>query len=211
MHRFSFLPMTLVLTACGLTACSGGGDSSAISLDQKSGGLYTVGLGSADAPDVGQYLAAANGERLLVVNDSHGMAAKLYRQAAGGAWTSVPAATVNETVSLLSSQTELSAAVSLAALAGTYITQIETGVSAQFVVAADGTISTGSDTCKLFGKLSQSQLPAAAQLTLNTSNCANLPATLAGVLLVDKEYAPVSFRLVVDNGSKVFDLWAFKS
>ncbi|WP_213954603.1 hypothetical protein [Variovorax sp. dw_954] len=216
--------------ACGaallMTACGGGGGNSGlflpttttptaakptVSVDDLSTGSYVVSTDDANAPTIGKYYAAADGSRLLVFSDSDDRAKRVYRRDAGGAWVGVPAADKDVQVTLLQSNALPAATVDLATLAGSYAVQVATGVSASLAVAADGTITPGAaSACKLSGKLSAGTLPRTLKLALSTSGCSGLPATASGVLVVDSDYAPASFRLLADDGAQVIDLWAFK-
>lgn len=204
----------LGLLALLLAACDDGDDNNTqntvkISVTQVSSGAYIVSVGDSDAPTVGKYYAGDDGSRLLLLNNAQEQAETLYRKAAAGDWTAVPAVTQNTDISLLRSDAISHASVEVASLAGTYVTQTAGGLVATFSIAADGSISAGVSDCKLSGTLSPSSLPNALNLRLNVSTCGDLPASSQGNLLLAPDYHPAAFRLVTDDGTQIVDLWGY--
>lgn len=209
------------LLASSLTACGGSDDTgttstdtstgAAVAVDDLSSGAYVVTLGGTDSLTVGKYHAAADGSRLLVLVDSDDHASRLYRRAsASAAWVAVPAAAGAAPVTLSRHDAVAADTLTLAGVAGTYRVAITSRLSADFTVTAEGAITEGTSSCKLTGRLSTSPLPGALALTLATSGCGTLPATVSGALLVDAAYAPTAFRLVGDGSDQVVDLWAYR-
>ncbi|MGJ7511350.1 hypothetical protein [Variovorax sp. GT1P44] len=218
----NFGATALCSAALLLTACGGGGNGTAVlpvtppaaikptvAVDDLATGSYVVSTGDANAPTVGKYYAAADGSRLLVIADSDDHAKQTYRRDAGGAWVGVPAADKDVRVTLIQSSTQPDTGASIAKAAGHYRVQAAAGVTADFSVAADGTIVPGSSACKLSGKVSPGTLPNTLRLSLATSACGTLPASSSGVIALDSDYAPASFRMVTDDGAQLVDLWAY--
>ncbi|SMC16168.1 hypothetical protein SAMN02745857_00117 [Andreprevotia lacus DSM 23236] len=216
MKRIFLIPPLLLGSL--LAACGGSSDSGSsvaptlqpsVQVQALPAGSYNVALGSDSKPAVGQYLAAADGSRLLVVNDDNELAQTLYKQAAGGAWQSVPAASAPVSITLLRSDATSPATVDLARLAGRYVAQVQGGGTAVFTLAADGSLSAAGGSCQLSGKTGVAALPGSVAVNLVLSGCGSLPAAVNGVLLVDAAYAPARFRLLADDGKQVVDLWAY--
>ncbi len=211
---FGFLATTLA--ALTLTACGGGGGSGdslvnqKVTVDDLATGSYIVAVGDQANPTVGKYYAAADGSRLLVLADSTDHATQLYRKTTTAAWVAVPAASGDVNVALLRNTALTTSTLTTAALAGSYVAQVATGVNASFTVDANGNIAAGASTCKLSGTLAAGVLPGTLKLSLTTSACGTLPASSTGVVTVDADYAPAAFRMVADNGTQLLDLWAYK-
>ncbi len=198
----------LVVSACG-GSDDDGAPSAKVTVDDLSSGSYIVSLGDANAPTVGKYYAAADGSRLLAVADANGVSTQLYRRAAGDRWIAAPAATKDVTVTLLRNDALVANTVALASVAGSYVTQVASGVVASFTVSAAGDITAGATACKLSGKLSAGTLPNTLKLGLTSSGCGTLAASSTGIAAMDSDYAPAKFRILTDDGTQVVDLWAF--
>ena len=80
--------LCLSALALGLSGC--GDDDPVVTVDDLDTGAYVVSVGDANAPTVGRYFAAADGSRLLVLEDATTRAQQSYRRAAGGSWVAVP-------------------------------------------------------------------------------------------------------------------------
>lgn len=208
-HRFGFLAVSAALLA--LSACGGDDDTPTVTVDDLPAGRYVVSLGDANAPTVGKYYAAGDGSRLLAVADGTDRAQQLYLRSGQAPWVAIPASSQDVAVTLLRSDARPAAgAVVAAALAGSYVAQVATGVVASFRVEATGAIVAGATACKLSGPLSTGVLPATLKLSLASSGCGTaLPASATGVLVVDSDDAPARFRLLGDGNGQVVDLWAF--
>ncbi|KAF0811810.1 hypothetical protein IGB42_03620 [Andreprevotia sp. IGB-42] len=215
MNRFLLVPLALLpalLVACGsddpvvVTPTP----APVLKVDALAEGTYMVALGNEAQPASGQYYAAADGTRLLVVNDDSERVQTLYKQTAGGAWTSVPAAKTAATISLLRSDTATAAVTDAAKLVGRYIAQTPAGANAAFTLAADGTLAPlAGSVCQLAGKAVAGKLPGTLAVTLTLAGCSGLPASASGILVADTAYAPARFRLLADDGSQSVDLWAY--
>jgi hypothetical protein len=205
-----FWALAALATASALAACGNDDDDPTTAVDELGTGSYVVSTNEIDSPTVGKYYAGADGSRLLVLTNSSDQATQLYRRAASGAWVAVPNPGKDVSVKLLNNVSLPSSTPTVAGLVGSYVAQVSTGTVAAFSVAADGRIVAGSSSCQLSGQLSTGALPGTLALTLSTTGCASLPASSTGVLTVDSDYAPGSFRLVTDNGAQVVDLWGFK-
>ncbi|AOY01678.1 hypothetical protein [Jeongeupia sp. USM3] len=213
MKRFrtaSPLLLALLLAACG------GDDGSRpdapaakVNVEALPAGSYTVATGDGDAPAAGQYYAGSDGSRLLVVNDADEAARTLYKQDASGTWRAVPPAGVDTTVTLSGREPRPSPAASTAALAGAYQIPLAGGGVAAILLSAQGAIAAGEGACRISGQTGPSTLPGALAVTLTFAGCAGLPATAAGTLFADPDYAPAKLRLIVDDGNRVVDLWAY--
>lgn len=182
-------------------------------VDDLPAGSYVVSSGDINAPTVGKYYAAADGSRLLVFGDIDDRAKQSYRRSgSSAAWIAVPPSDKDVTVTLLQSNAVPAAAAALATLAGRYRMQTPGGAMADFSVSAEGVIAPGSSACKLAGKLSAGVLPNTLKLDLaagSSDACAGVPAVSSGVAVFDSDYAPAKLRLVADNGTQLFDLWAY--
>ncbi|MBM3116166.1 hypothetical protein [Jeongeupia naejangsanensis] len=216
MKEFRFV-LPLLLSA-SLAAC-GGSDASSeasapaasvpkVSVDALPAGGYVVAIGNADAPTIGQYYSGSDGSRLLIVNDGDDVARAVYKQNAGGVWRAVPEAKADVDIRLLGQEARTSPAVDAAQRAGRYTVVLATG-AATFSLSAQGAITADGSGCRISGQTGTSPLPGAQELTLAFAGCDGLPASATGVLLTDPDYAPAILRLVVDDGSKVVDLWAY--
>ncbi len=195
----------LLLAACG----SSEHDTPTIDVTELPAGTYAVSTGDAATPTAGKYYAAADGSRLLVLNDSAQQAAALYWREGNGGWQSAAAATQDVKVELLSSSAAPSNVPDAMSVAGSYAVRLASGGVAAFSVNASGDIVAGSTTCKLSGKLATATLPNTLKLTLAATGCGNLPARADGYLVVDGDYSPAGFRLVASGGSTLVDLWAY--
>jgi len=204
------------LASLGLAACGSNDDAPAtpattsptVTVSNLDAGTYAVALGDETAPTVGQYYAATDGTRYLVVDGDDAKASALYKGAPDGSWKRVPAATTDTKISFLSSTSAPLKTLDVAALAGSYVVQVA-GSPAAFSLSADGKISAGSTACKLSGTLGNELVQGARKLTLATSGCSGLAASLQGLAVADREYAPVALRFVLDDGSQLAELWAY--
>jgi len=212
--------IALASTALFLGACGGGNHDTpatntptetakpTVAVDDLGTGSFVVSVGDANAPAVGKYYGAADGTRLLVLSDSEDHATQSYRRAAGGAWVAVPGTDKDVQVHFLRSNALPDLSLSLAALAKHYRVMVAAGVSADFTLMADGTITPGTTSCKLSGKVSAGALPNTMKLSLATTGCA-LPSSATGVIAFDGDYAPAAFRMLADDGAQIVDLWAY--
>ena len=196
----------LALAACG-GSDDHGGDAAPVRVTELAAGTYAVAAGDAANPTAGKYYAAADGSRLVVLNDAQERAQALYRRDAGGAWRTASGAPA---LDLLGSTPVMPAALAVAAVAGSYSIRLADGTIAAFSVNAAGDIAPGATACKLSGKLGAAQFPSALKLTLATSGCGALPAAADGFALADGDYAPAAFRLLADDTKAVVDLWAYR-
>ncbi|QJD92629.1 hypothetical protein HH213_22580 [Duganella dendranthematis] len=205
--------LTLLAGAAALllSACGSSNDVPApeVKVTELAAGAYAVSAGDAANPTAGKYYAAADGSRLLVLNNSGQQASALYRRDGNGSWQMTPAATQNTTLDLLNSSATPSTTVTVSALARSYSVRLSSGATAAFSVSSSGDIVAGSTSCKLSGKLSASTLPNTLKASLSTSGCGDLPAQSDGYLVVDGDYAPAVFRLLTYSGSTLVDLWAY--
>jgi hypothetical protein len=213
MNRF-VIPLVALTAPLLLAACGNSNDSSdskpQLSVTELSAGVYAVSTGDSSSPTTGKYYAAADGSRLLVLNDAEDKAATIYRrEGSNGSWQAIPAVTENTSVQLLDNNAVISSTVDASTLAGSYAVRLASGAAALFSINAAGDLVAGSSACKLSGKASAGTLPNTAKLSLSASGCGDLPATSTGVLVVDSDYAPARFRLLTDKGSASVDLWAY--
>lgn len=205
----------LILGACAaallLAACGSSNEPAkpAVKVTDLAAGMYAVSSGDSANPTAGRYYAAADGSRLLVLNNSAQQATALYRRDAGGNWQMTPAPSQDTSLELLNSSALTSSVLNFTAIARSYTVLLASGAAAAFSVNASGDIVAGSTSCKLSGKLATSSLPNTLKVTLAASSCGDLPAQSDGYLVVDSDYAPAAFRLLTYSGSTPLDLWAY--
>lgn len=207
MNRHLILAAVAVL----LAACGSSNEPAkpAVKVTDLAAGMYAVSSGDSANPTAGRYYSAADGSRLLVLNNSSQQATALYRRDAGGSWQMTPAATQDTSLELLNSSSLPSAVLNFAAITRSYTVRLANGAAAAFSVNANGEIVAGSTSCKLSGKLATSSLPNTLKASLTASSCGDLPAQSDGYLVVDSDYAPAAFRLLTYSGSTPLDLWAY--
>jgi hypothetical protein len=197
----------LLLAACGSN--NNDDDAPKVSVTELAAGTYAVSSGDSANPTAGTYYAAADGTRLLVLNNSTQQAGTVYRREPNGSWQVTPAVTAHTTLELLNSSAIPSNVITTGSIARSYTIRLPAGAVAAFSVSAGGDIVAGGTSCKLSGKLTAATLPNALKLSLTTSGCGDLPAQSDGYLVVDKDYAPAAFRLLTYSGSAPVDLWAY--
>jgi len=203
--------LPLLLAACGSNDDSDSGSAGpAVTVTELAPGAYAVATGDAASPASGKYYAAADGSRLLVLDDSAGQAAAMYRRDGNGAWQAPPGATAATSVELLNSNAITAATLTVAPFAGNYAVRLADRSVALFTVSAGGDIVAGDTVCKLTGKAAPAALPNALKLTLATAGCAGLPARSDGYLVADADHAPAAFRLIAPGTSAPVDLWAYR-
>lgn len=203
--------VTPLAAAILLAACGSSHDAAQpeVKVTELTAGVYAVSSGDTANPTAGKYYAAADGSRLLVLNNSNQQASAVYHRAAGGAWQLAPAPSAATSLELLNSNATSATSLTLAAVARSYTVRLASGAAAAFSVNAGGDIVAGASGCKLSGKLSTSPLPGTLKLSLTTSACGDLPAQSDGYLLADSDYAPAAFRLLTYSGAALVDLWAY--
>lgn len=200
-------PICLVLLGL-LTACM---DSSTprISIDSLPAGSYTVSMGEAESPTVGQYFATSTGERLLLVQNDELQSQVLYRSNDGTVWKRVPSSGQDSIVHFLRSESLGLDDSSLASLAGQYSVLVD-GSAVALTVDKQGVISPASASgCQLAGKVASTELAGFYSLSISSSACTSLPTSLSGRLIVDSADSPARLRMVLDNGSQLTELWAY--
>ena len=92
--------VALLLSACG---SSNEPAKPAVKVTDLAAGMYAVSSGDSASPAAGRYYSAADGSRLLVLNNNAQQATALYRRDAGGSWQVTPAATQDTALELLNS------------------------------------------------------------------------------------------------------------
>lgn len=215
MPNFPVRTAALLPLALLLAACSNSDDTPApppaptVKVTELAAGVYAVGAGDAASPSAGKYYAAADGSRLLVLNNGAQQATALYQREADGKWKMTPAATSDTALDLLNSSAIASGALNVAAIARSYTVRLAAGGAAAFSVNAGGDIVAGATSCKLSGKLAATALPHALKLSLTTAGCGDLPAQSEGFLVADSDYAPAAFRLLTSGAAAPVDLWAY--
>ncbi len=211
------LAAALVLAGCGGSSSNNDGaatpppSSTKVTVQDLAPGSYIVSVGDANAPTVGKYYAGADGSRLLAMADKNDRLDRLFKREPGASsWTTIPAVDQDLQLTVLRSDALVAQSADPAALAGNYAAALSDGTPARFSIAAGGAITALDTACKLSGQLSAGTLPSTLKLSLAASDCAGLPATSSGVLVIDSDYAPARFRLIADNGTQALDLWAYK-
>jgi len=209
--RLMLASLVVLLASCGEssnnTTSNDTNNNSALSVSELATGVYTVSVGEANNPTVGKYYAGANGDRLLVLNNSNEQAERIYRRLGNSPWEAAPASATS--VTLLRHDATPAATVDMTNLAGDYLTQVASGVTAGFNINTTGVIAANSANCKISGQLSMGNMSNTLNLSLKTANCGSLPASSTGVLVVDSDYTPANFRLLTLSEQKVVDLWAY--
>ncbi len=195
----------LLLAACG----SDHGDAPAIDVTDLPAGAYAVGTGDAAAPVAGKYYAAADGSRLLVLDDASQQATAIYRRDGNAPWQRTPGVTGETALALSTSQAIAAGPLNPTAVAGSYVVRLAGGAAAAFSIDGKGAIAAGSTPCRLSGTVAVSPLPNVLKLTLATAGCGDLPAQSDGYLVADTDHAPASFRLLTSGASAPLDLWAY--
>ncbi|HEX8406281.1 MAG TPA: hypothetical protein VF670_16790 [Duganella sp.] len=208
-HRSVIVLAVVLLSACGSNSSSDDVAGPVVKVTELAAGTYAVSVGDAANPSAGTYYAAADGSRLLVLNNSAEQASTLYRRDAGGAWRMTPAPTQNISMELLNSNLATSSVISISGIARSYAVRLPSGAAAAFSINAGGDIVAGGTSCKLSGKVLASALPNTLKASLAASGCGDLPAQSEGYLVVDSDYAPAAFRLLTYSGSALTDLWAY--
>ena len=204
------------LLASLLAACGGNHDdapanppAAVVKVTELGAGAYAVSAGDAADPTAGKYYAAADGSRLLLLNNSAQRASATYRRDANGPWQRAPESKVDTTLDLLNSSTIPAQPLAIAPLARNYAVRLDNGSVALLSIAAGGEITAGGSACKLSGKLAASSLPSTLKLSLAASGCGDLPAQSEGLLVADDDYAPAAFRLITGGSGGPVDLWAY--
>ncbi|MRW91483.1 hypothetical protein GJ699_15935 [Duganella sp. FT80W] len=196
-----------------LAACGSSSDSTdstpKTSVTDLAAGVYAVSIGDTASPVEGKYYAAADGSRLVVFNNSSQQASQVFSRAAGASWLAIPATGGDSAVTLNNNVSLTSKTLAVADYARSYTLRLSGGTAAAFTIGSGGDITAGSTACKVSGKVTAGTLPNTLALALTTSGCGDLPAQSSGVLLVDSDYAPATFRLLTYSGSALVDLWAY--
>ncbi len=198
--------LPLLLSACG----SSHDDAPDINVTDLSAGAYAVGTGDAAAPVAGKYYAAADGSRLLVLDNGAQQASAIYRRDGNASWQRTPAATADTALELADSRPIPAGPLNPTAIAGSHVVRLANGSVAAFSIDTKGVIAAGGTACKLSGTVAASPLPNALKLTLATAGCSDLPAQAEGYVVADTDYAPASFRLLTFGASTPVDLWAYR-
>lgn len=206
MNATAAAAMLALLAGCG---SSDEAPQPAVTVTELGAGVHAVSTGDAASPVEGKYYAAADGSRLLVLNDAGQQANALYRRDAGGAWQAWPAVTADTAVDLAGSSAVPYTVLNAASVVGRYAVRLATGETAALSVTAAGDIVPGGSACKLAGKVAATPLPNALKLTLTATGCGDVPAQADGYLVIDGDYAPAAFRLLAAGGKAPVDLWAF--
>lgn len=197
--------LLLSLAACG--SDNHDDEAAPVRVTELAAGTYAVSAGDAANPVAGKYYAAADGSRLVVLNDAQERATAIYRRGAGGAWRAAPAGTA---LDLSGNNAIVPETIAVAAIVGNYSVRLAGGAVAAFSVNGAGEIVPSGTGCKLSGKLGPAPFSSALTLTLSASGCGDLPAGATGFAVVDRDYAPAAFRLLADDGRAVVDLWAYR-
>jgi len=197
--------LPLLLSACG----GSHDDAPAISVTDLPAGAYAVGTGDAADPVAGKYYAAADGSRLLVLDNGGQQASAIYRRDGSASWQRTPAVTADTALELADSRPIAAGPLNPTAIAGSYVVRLANGSVAAFSIDSKGAIAAGSPACRLSGTVAVSPLPNALALNLATAGCGDLPAQSQGYLVADADHAPASFRLLTFGASAPLDLWAY--
>lgn len=201
----------LLLAACHDDEPEAAAASVTVGNAPTAAGNYLVSIGDENSPTSGRLYQAANGSRMLIVNDAGDLASAIYTSSTNGVWQRVPPAPQGEHIELQqSSAMPGSSSSSSSQLAGDYSTLVQ-GVATGFSLASDGKLSASANAgCKLSGQLDAAEFsPGVRKLSLTFSQCALLSGTLSGVLIQDADYAPARLRMVLDNGAQITELWAY--
>lgn len=198
--------LPLLLSACG----SSHDDAPAIGVTDLPAGAYAVGTGDANAPVAGKYYAAADGSRLLVLDNGAQQASALYRRDGNASWQRTPAVTTDTALDLTDSRPIAAAPLNPTAIAGSFVARLANGSVAAFSIDSKGVLAAAGTACRLSGTVAVSPLPNVLKLTLAAAGCGDLPAQSDGYLVADTDHAPASFRLLTFGASAPLDLWAYR-
>jgi hypothetical protein len=199
----------LLAGLCGLGACGGGGVR--VTVPDAPAGVYLVATGSEDEPASGYYFVGNDGGATLAIEDAASTKlAALYKRAANGRWQAIPRPAEDVQLGFLERRDDSVVVKTLAEWAGRYVTSVDSGVVAEFDIAADGRVSAvAGSVCSLSGNVLAGNLPGLFRVTLATANCAGVPASLSGVLVSNAAWKAQSFRLLLDAGDTVRDWWVY--
>ncbi|XZG71118.1 hypothetical protein ACTSKR_04405 [Chitinibacteraceae bacterium HSL-7] len=213
---------TLVLTmVCGiaLSACNSDspseppaqpnpGSPPQVTVDTLPAGRYDVAIGDANAPQLGHYYAAENGERLLIVDGDEAQASTIYRQDRTGTWRCIPAALQTQHVALLRHESAISEVSS--ASTGDYDGVLGNGERLSFRQENSGSFTALPGGCQLTGERQSSSLPGLIDVSVRLTQCGTLDGSYSGQLEASSADAPRDFRLVLDNGHALLEVWAYR-
>lgn len=169
----------------------------------------------------GRYLAADNGQRLLLLTDAQGrMTSLLVRDSRQSAWQ-VRAGTAPKGAVVFSTTTDDTAAAGQVLALGDVAVQAHPhgyamrgaqGQEVVWTVDAQGVLSAPEGAaCPITGQVSASGMPQALQLQLEDRKaCLGGAPQWRGWLLRDADDAPAAFRMVsADGSSPAVDQWVF--
>jgi hypothetical protein len=197
-----------------LSACGGGDNADSVVLSNTLVGGANAMLIEGD-PDgrFGEAFMGNDGNGILLVENNDLQPAIAYYDVKGNGARRVPAAASAIQVSTVAGSTSpiRTTALSLSALAGSYMAIGRDNTVTTLSVASNGAIAGGNATCKMAGVVeATSNIIGALSLTIALSGCGSTDGSYRGYAIGANEYAPASFRIVAENGTSFLDMLAFK-
>lgn len=216
-HRLIVVGAALLLAAC--QSADTQKTATRITLPQLAAGTHDLVVsGDPDASQGPAFIGNSGGGYIALDTDSNQPAAVVYeRSSSGDGWQRVPASASSSSRSL-HIETQLDDLMPVtnppvsSTLEGAYQALIDGSVAA-FSISASGKIaSTDSSACQLNGQVLQKQtLASALRVTAQLVDCGKSNGDYHGVLFVDPDAANAAFRVIGNNGSAIFDFFAFRS
>lgn len=202
-----------LLSALMLAGCAGGDEPrSNVSLaTPPAAGAATAFLVNGDpAGGFGEAFMGTGGQGFILVAPSDAQPAQALYRINGGVVQRVPAGLSGAVAFDADSKTTIPVvALVRAQLAGKYSVVID-GAQNDFQIGADGAISAADSACKLAGTVAADDgVAGTLPVSFTLAGCAKSGA-YHGYLMSAADYKPSTFRLVVENGTSVLDVFAYK-
>ncbi|MBQ0759961.1 MAG: hypothetical protein KBT72_09920 [Zhongshania sp.] len=180
-----------------------------LTVDELGAGRYSVSVGSEDAPSIGKYYADSGNNGFILLEGDDGKASQIYRRTESGSWSALPDITADTRVRFINSVPILGQGSALTSLPLSYVMKTPSGKVAKFTLGSNGHLTAGETDCQVSGDVSEGDLGNVFTVSLMTQNC-DLSESSNGVLLIDNDYQPAVFRMILDADNAVLDLWAYE-
>lgn len=216
--RLSAPALAVSATVFALLGC--GGSTSNIAADitpAPTAAVPTMAAGAmlatvaGDSATVGSTFVNATGNGFIALSQDGDAATSALYVVNGTKARRVPAISSFTTLGFDRTEAATLTPLSASAAAGSY-DSIVGDVPASFTVGSDGSISAGSSSCKLSGKIDfGNSYGGAFAVTLTLVNCGSASsATYNGIVLASPSNAPAAWQAIAENGSSVIDLLALR-